>query len=328
MTAHEKSVLVTGAAGYIGSVLTASLLETGRRVVGYDLCLHGDESLQPVLENPDFRLIRADIRDLDDHRAVLEDVDAVVHLAAIVGDPACVADPDAARSVNLDATLKLFERVCEHDHIRRFIFVSTCSNYGKMQDVEFLDEDAALNPLSLYAETKVAVEQHILGADIRPSLCPTVLRFATAYGLSPRMRFDLTVNHFARDITLKKELEIYGENFWRPYCHTSDIARACMVTLDADESICCGQVFNVGATTENYTKKDIAELLLEMQPDADVRYVSRDEDPRDYKVSFEKVRTQLGFEVTRKVPDGLREVRQALADSVYSDPFDSRYQNV
>lgn len=323
----RRSVLVTGAAGYIGSVLVRQLLAAGYAVRGVDTLLFGGESLIEVLEHPAFEFRNADVRDADAMAAAVDGMTHVVHLAAIVGDPACATQPELAQETNHDASIRL-HGLAEAAGAERFVFASTCSNYGKSSDPDgFVSETSELRPVSLYARTKVAVEQHLLGA-ARNGCAPTCLRFSTVYGLSPRPRFDLTVNEFTRDLALGRELVVFGEQFWRPYCHVRDLARSVGAVLAADADAVAYDVFNVGDSDENYRKESIVSLILEQVPDGAVRYVAKDEDPRDYRVAFEKIRERLGFEITRRVPDGIREIKNAVVMGIFADPFDARYGNV
>ncbi len=324
---HER-VLVTGAAGYIGSVLVRILLGKGYRVKGFDNLSFGGEALIGVYNHPGFEFVKGDIRNDEDLRNALEGVGAVVHLAAIVGDPACAKQPELATDINWHGARKLYDLCCETRGIKRFIFASTCSNYGKMPGEGYLNEESPLKPVSLYAELKVKFEQYLLQSKTRPDFIPTALRFATVYGLSPRLRFDLTVNEFTREVALGKELEIFGEQFWRPYCHVEDLARGCVHVLESDPAAVDHNVFGVGDTRENYQKAMIAEELLKVIPDARIRYVSRSEDPRDYRVDFSKIRNELGFEITRTVPDGIREIYRILKDGIISEPYSKAYQNI
>ena len=322
----RRRIVVTGAAGYIGSVLVRQLLARGDEVLGLDRLLFGDHGVRDLAGEAGFRLVEADLRFPETYAGVLRGADAIVHLAAIVGDPACSREPELARETNLVASSRLLEEASRAG-VERFVFASTCSNYGRFEDVEHCTEDTPLNPLSLYARTKVEFEQRLLKPG-RPGLIPTCLRFSTAYGPSPRMRFDLTVNEFTRDVALERPLEIYGRQFWRPYCHTTDLARACVQVLEADHETVAYRVFNVGATAENYRKQDLADILLELRPEADIRFVHKEEDPRDYKVSFARIARELAFETTVTVSEGIAELFRLLAAGSFPSPCSDRYCNL
>jgi nucleoside-diphosphate-sugar epimerase len=310
-------VTVTGGAGYIGAPVTRELLSAGHEVTVLDSLLHGQDEVAGALERAGARMVRGDVRDAGARRAALDGAEAVVHLAAIVGDPACAKDPQLSREVNVQAARELIEEA----DVERFVFASTCSNYGRMADpLVPVDETAALAPVSLYAEQKVMIERELVE---RPNA--TCLRFATIYGVAERMRFDLTVNEFTRDLWDGRTLDVFGEQFWRPYVHVGDAARAIVLVLGTSPQ---KRVFNVGHSDENYRKLDLVELIRERLPQADVRFVHRDEDPRDYRVSFERIRSELGFEPLMRVPDGIAEVIAGLESSRFGDPFDSRFSNV
>jgi nucleoside-diphosphate-sugar epimerase len=319
--------LVTGGAGYVGSVLVDELLNSGRSVRVLDALVHGSvPSLLVSWDKPQFEFVKADVRDVDAVRQALQDVDEVVHLAAVVGDPACAREPELAEDVNVLATKALLDEV-ERAGVSRFLFASTCSNYGKMSDPDVLaTEEWDLRPVSLYAETKVRAERAVLERS-GPKLATMCLRFATVYGTSSRMRFDLTVNEFTRDVVLTGDLVVYGEQFWRPYIHARDAARAVRTALDAPIEKVKGNVFNAGNTNENYRKLDIVELLQKRVPTADVQFVKKDEDPRDYRVSFEKIERELGYRTTATVPAGIDEVSSLLRSGLLDDPFGSIYRN-
>jgi len=322
------NVLITGGAGYLGSVLARLLLEAGHHVRILDSLLHGGYALSGLYLYDNFSFQRGDVRSEEDRNQSIQDIDTVVHLAAIVGDPACARQPEIANEVNLEASLALYQ-LCQHRGIERFIFSSTCSNYGKMSDPsDYVNENSDLNPVSLYAETKIGVERHLLDTINTDGPATTVLRFATLFGLSPRMRFDLTVNTFTRDILVDNELEVYGEQFWRPYIHVLDAARAIALVLDSPKEKTEGRVFNVGDTGENYQKGQLASLINSRTRNlVNITHVERTEDPRDYRVSFNKIREELGFQITRTVSDGVDEIADAINQGVLTDLDDPRYSN-
>jgi nucleoside-diphosphate-sugar epimerase len=319
--------LITGGAGYIGMLVADELLDAGHEVRVLDSLLHGQERGADRLRAAGVELHVGDIRDADARAGALRGVDAVVHLAAIVGDPACALDPATAQAVNVDAALALV-RDAESAGVVRVVFASTCSNYGRMADPTVpIAEDGVLAPVSLYAEQKVAVERALLTLGPAP-FAATCLRFATVYGVAPRMRFDLTVNEFTRDLWAGRRLEVFGEQFWRPYVHVRDAARGVRAVLDARSELVAGEVFNVGDSAENYRKLDLVELIRRETDHGEVVFVQRTEDPRDYKVAFGKVAERLGYAVSRTVPDGIREIIAALAEERFEDAFDGRYRNI
>ncbi len=321
------NILVTGGAGYIGSTLVPLLLSEGHRVRVLDILLHGGEPLLGVWSHPRFEFIRGDICDREIMQSAVAGVDAVIHLAAIVGDPACSRQPDLARAVNLQASLALIEE-SQLAGVGRFLFASTCSNYGRMKDANsYVDEETELSPVSLYAETKVAVEKALLRRGRNESWCPTPLRFATIFGVSPRMRFDLTVNEFTMEMLTKKSLRVYGEQFWRPYVHVLDAARAIQLVLSSPAEKVAGSVFNVGATDQNLQKKQLVEMIRPYAPGAAVEFVHKEEDPRDYRVSFSRIADQLGFKITRSVAQGIEEVAHLVSSNVIGNFEDGRYRN-
>jgi len=317
-------VLVTGGAGYVGSALVYELLRRGYFVRVIDNLRWDGAALREAACASAFEFQPGDIRSWDDVSRAVKDVDAVVHLAAIVGDPACRQEPKLAEEINLTASLQLLE-AARASGATRFVFASTCSSYGRMADrTQYCDETSPLRPVSLYAELKVKFEGHLLQTANGP--CATALRFATAYGLSPRMRFDLTLNEFTRDATLGKELVVYGEQFWRPYGHTADLARACIHILESRERDVYRQAFNVGDDEENYQKAMLVREIKKQIPELRFRYVHKAEDPRDYRVSFKKIRA-LGFRIVRRVPDGIREISRAIRTGLIRDPYDKKYVN-
>ena len=328
MNNTSKLVLVTGGAGFIGSVLVRQLLAGGYRVRVLDILAAGGESLFEVATHPNFEFLKIDLRDAAATAKAVKGCWAVAHLAAIVGDPACKMEPELTKAVNVVAANQLHQ-LAEQAGCARFVFSSTCSNYGRMSEPSaMVDEGSELSPVSLYAETKVEFETYLLSLPRTNYCIPTCLRFSTVYGFSPRARFDLTVNEFTREVVLGRELVVFGEQFWRPYCHVEDLASSvCLILKSAPEKVAF-EVFNVGDTSENYTKKMIVEEILKQIPEGRVRYVKKSEDPRDYRVNFAKISSQLGFKIRRRVPDGISEIASVLRSGLISNPDDKRYSNV
>lgn len=323
-----KKVLVTGGAGYIGSVLVRLLLENKYQVRVFDSLMFGGNSLIDLFNNNNFDFYKGDIRNETDLENALTGIDYVVHLAAIVGDPACAKQPELAKSTNFEGS-QLVYNVANRLNVKRLVFSSTCSNYGKMEDPNsMVDENSTLSPVSLYAETKVQTEKFLLSQPKTNYCKPVVLRFSTVYGLSQRPRFDLTVNEFTKELALGRELVIFGEQFWRPYCHVIDLARSVMLAMEAPLEKVEFNVFNVGDSSENYQKKMIVDEVLKFIPDAKIKYVQKNEDPRDYRVSFEKIKNELGFTITKKVPDGIAQIIKVIREGIILEPDNSQFKNI
>jgi nucleoside-diphosphate-sugar epimerase len=321
-------VTVTGGAGYVGACAVEELLAAGHDVRILDVLLHEDQSeIAAALQSAGAEVMRGDIRDTAERRRALAGADAVVHLAAIVGDPACARSPELAQAVNVEGSHALAEDA-RTGGVTRFVFASTCSNYGRLADPAVpVTEDGVLAPLSLYAEQKVGIERALLDGRF-DGLDSTCLRFATVYGAAPRMRFDLTINEFTRELWAGRELEVFGEQFWRPYIHVRDAARAIRLVLEAPRERVAGQVFNVGDTAENYRKVDLVRMIVERLGRGDILFVSRDEDPRDYKVSFDKIASRLGYEPRMRVSDGIDEIVRHLEEGRFGDPFRRCFSNI
>ncbi len=326
-----KEVLVTGGAGYVGSGVVRALLAMNYKVVCVDKLLFGGESIIDLLSHDNFQFYNCDLNDYEKVEGIFKShsLYAVMHLAAIVGDPACAMFSNEATKTNWHASVNLFETAKSHG-IERFVFASTCSNYGKMKNSDsYVNEESPLAPVSLYAELKVQFEKYMLEKmNYINSIAPTALRFSTVYGLSNRMRFDLTVNEFTKELALGRELVVFGEQFWRPYCHVRDFARAFLTIIESDIDLISGEVFNVGETTENYTKKMLVDEIIKVIPAAKIKYVEKNEDPRDYRVNFSKIQKTLGFEISARVADGINEIYQVISDRFIQEPDNQKYFNI
>jgi nucleoside-diphosphate-sugar epimerase len=309
-------VLVTGAAGYIGSRVVAHLVGRGANVTAYDSLVYGGAALLPFIAAPHFRLVPGDIRDRDALAGAMRNMHAVVHFAAIVGEPACALDESATQAVNEDAAIMAMD-LAERAGVERLLFFSTCSNYGAANAGALLDENAPLDPLSSYARTKVATETSALGRD--RSTAATVLRLGTICGLSGRMRFDLLVNDMARAAALAQPIEIYKPLAWRPYLHVADVGRLVEHVLTFDRERVARRVFNVVA--ENYQKTGLADLVYKHFPEAKITTVEAQPDNRDYRVSDRRIRSELGFATRHTVEDAFVEVAAAVRAGVFVDPL-------
>jgi nucleoside-diphosphate-sugar epimerase len=328
----DRHVLITGGAGYIGSILTSELLRANYRVTVLDSLLFGGESIVPFLHHPNFHFVKADVTE---NRAVRDSLkrdwkkpDAVVHLAAIVGFPACQAvGKQVSWKYNVEATKNVYGQSADLG-VERFVFASTYSNYGLSEDGKPVTEESPLNPQSLYAETKIAAEEFLLSQ--KDSVCaPLLFRFATLYGISPRTRFDLIVNQFVLDAFTKRSLIIYQRGYSRSFVHIRDVVRGVIMGLEAGQEKVRDQVFNLGTDNGNYSKNDIVNFILRRMPETVVEYkdLTFGGDMRDITVSFEKIKRVLGFDTTLDVDDGVREVLFALKTGLIKDPSDDRYRN-
>jgi nucleoside-diphosphate-sugar epimerase len=325
-------VLITGGAGYIGSMLTSELLRANCKVTVLDTLLFGGESILPFISHPNFHFIKADVTE---PRAVRDAVkmgwqkpDAVIHLAGIVGFPACQAvGRQVAWKYNVETTKTVYGQASDLG-VERMVFASTYSNYGLSPDGKPVTEETPLNPQSLYAETKIAAEEYLLSQ--KNVVCsPLLFRFATLYGISPRTRFDLIVNQFVLEAFTKRELIIYQRGYSRSFVHIRDVVRGVIMGLETEREKIHGQVFNLGTENGNYSKDEIVNFILRRMPETVVEYkdLTFGGDMRDITVSFEKIKHVLGFETTLSVDDGVREVLFALKSGLIRNPTDDRYRN-
>jgi len=249
---------------------------------------------------------------------VLDGVECVIVLSGLVGDPITKKYPEESALINDQGVKNIIDR-CAELNIDKFIFVSTCSNYGFIESDDIADEEYMLNPLSLYAKSKVNAEKYILSLKGKTGMYPTILRFATAFGLSPRMRFDLTISEFTRDLAMGKELLVYDAHTWRPYCHVQDFARLIQMVIEAQTETVSFEVFNAGGDVNNATKLMIVDIILEKIPDGMVHYQDHGSDPRNYRVNFEKVKSILGFEPEYTIQDGIDELIEAINNHVFDN---------
>ena len=304
-------ILVTGGAGYVGSTLVPLLLEHGHKVRVFDSLKFGGAGLLPCCQSSDFELIKGDVTDADALGKVLNDIDAVVHLAAIVGYPACKKEPQVAQNTNVEGTRNL---LALRKPDQKVIFASTGSIYGSIPDY-ICNEDTPTAPITLYGETKATAEKMVLDAGNS-----VAYRYATAFGVSNRMRLDLMPNDFTYPAVKNRNLIVYEGGFKRTFVHVRDMARSIMFALDKWDSV-KDDVYNVGHESMNFTKEDVARKILQH-----INYylhfaeVGSDADQRNYEVSYEKIRAK-GFETSVDLDRGIVELIQAAKMIDFQNPF-------
>lgn len=322
-----KNVLVIGGAGYLGSVLCRKLLSENYKVRVLDNLTYGKIGLEGVSENNNFQFFNGDIRDISAIIDAMKEADAVIHLGAIVGDPASALDPKETIKTNYLAT-KAVAEACKFNQINKFLFASTCSVYGASKTPQDrLNENSPLNPVSLYAETKLESEKGILSlAD--ENFSPTIFRFATLYGVSPRMRFDLVVNLLTAKALIDKKINIFGGEQWRPNLDVSDAAEACLKWVRSPLSKSGNQIFNVGGNTQNCKIIEIGEIVKKVIPQAEIEIQKDKDDKRDYNVSFDKIARILDFKSKKTIEQGIQEMKYLLENSRKINDFnDVQYSN-
>lgn len=311
-------VLVTGTSGYIGSILGPYLIERGMQVVGLDTGYYRDGWLYsdnkaspctPMTINKDLRQITSD--DLDG-------VDAIAHLAELSNDPLGQNDPTVTFEINHKGSVRLAE-LARKAGIRRFVYTSSCSVYGAGTG-DFLDETSPPNPQTAYAQCKVLVERDV-GKTAGDDFCPVFLRNATAYGPSPRMRFDIVINDLSALAWTTKRIAMVSDGSpWRPVVHVDDICEAIFRGLIAPEDAVRGQIFNVGQTAENYRVRELAAIIAAEFPGCEVTTGPSGGDNRSYRVNFDKIQSQLpGFRCQYTAQDGAKQLHRLFERIAFTD---------
>ncbi len=308
-----KKILVIGSSGYIGQVLTNHLVSSNFEVHAVDNLLYGQNNLSLTqIAKENFYFENLDIKDL--FKTSKNYYDSIVILAGLVGDPITKKYPKQSIEINENYILDILNNIIKSDLCNKTVFISTCSNYG-LNEKEILNEHSNLQPLSLYAKSKVNIEKYIINNFNKNKFKPTILRFATAFGLSPRMRFDLTLNEFTKNLFFKKKLEVYDPDTWRPYCHVLDFARAITKIIDEDEVITTNQIYNVGSDKNNFTKRDIIKVINKYINNIEVIYLDNSIDRRNYRVSFSKIENKLNFRAKYSIDFGVKEIIKFLNDN-------------
>ena len=312
-------VLVTGGAGYIGSVMVQMLLDEGFDVVVLDRFFFGKETLKDVDGHPRLTLVKDDIRWFDP--SLMKGVDAVIDLAALSNDPSGELDPKITMEINYKGRVRV-ARLAKKHGAEKYIFASTCSVYGFQEGI--VNENSPTNPLTTYARSAILAEQDIMPlGDSEFSV--TFLRQATVYGLSPRMRFDLVINAMVLYLWKERKLRIMRDGKqWRPFVHIKDTSRAFIKVLEADNDMVNKQIFNVGSNNQNYQILPLAQMLADALG-MELQYEwYGDPDKRSYKVDFSKIKEVLGFKPKYTPKDAAKEIYQALDEGRIKDDIKTR----
>jgi nucleoside-diphosphate-sugar epimerase len=314
-------ILITGGAGYVGSVITNLALQSGLEVVALDLLWFNEKIPLVHYTNPKYQFIKGDLRDKKTIDAIPNDIDFIIHTAAIVGDPASKLFPELTQEINYQASLALIQKA-KDIKVKGFIFFSTCSNYGSVQGLA--TETTDLNPMSLYASSKVEIEKHLMN-EVK-GLDWIIGRLSTVYGLSPRMRFDLTVNDFTLNAFIHKKLEIFLPESYRPYVHVYDLANIILCLIEKFEST-KNQVFNIGFEGENYQKIQIANSIKKYLPETEILVLKAGGDLRDYQVDFSKLKKYIDVKQHYNVEKSVMEIIDVLNNGIINDYNGETYYN-
>lgn len=312
-------ILTIGGSGYIGTIVCNNLSKLNQ-VINIDNHIYFS-GINKYFDNSNYIELNQDIRFIENYNDYFNSVDALILLGGLVGDPITKKYPSESIDINERSLIKIVDFAIEK-RIPKIIFISTCSNYGKLENNQIADEDTPLQPLSLYAKSKVKIENHLIN-NFSNNTSITILRFATAFGLSPRMRYDLTVNQFVREAYYKKKIEVYDPETYRPYCHVNDFSRMIeKIINEEDYDKIKNQIFNVGGDINNCSKRSLVEKIKKKYPSFDFDFLSNSDDQRNYIVNFAKIRDHLSFTPNYLIEDGIEEILNflSLGNHSFDDP--------
>jgi nucleoside-diphosphate-sugar epimerase len=312
----KKKILLIGGSGYIGSVAVNYLLNKNYQVICYDDFIYNHDYILKNISKKKFTFIKAPLKNISNFKKLFNNLYGVIILASVVGDPITRKYPFFANEVNIKQTKKLINFLLNYQ-IKKIIFVSTCSNYGVTKDNVPVSESYKLNPKSIYAKNKVNIEKYLYSIRRKFKSEISILRFATAFGLSPRMRFDLTINEFVRDIFINKKITVFDHLTWRPYCHVRDFAKVIYSILHKDIKRKKFEIFNVGSSKNNYTKIMILEKIKKYIKRFNIIYKKNSSDPRDYRVNFDKVKKYYKLSSFISIDNGIKEIIRILKKRKY-----------
>jgi nucleoside-diphosphate-sugar epimerase len=307
----KEKVLLIGGAGYLGRVISEEFINKNYFVRVLDNCTYQGVKNQFNIKNSNFEFIYGDKSDLITLKKALNNIDVVVLLSGLVGDPVTKKYPKLSKKTNVDKIKKCLRFIDKHK-IKKLVFVSTCSNYGVTKKQIPVNEDNKLNPISAYSKAKVHIEKFLINNKKKLSFPFTILRFSTAFGYSKRMRFDLTVNQFVKDIYLGKKIELYDSDTWRPYCHVKDFANAIHRVLQSNKKLTKNNIFNVGRNENNFSKLSLIKLIIKKMKKGSYKIVKNSNDRRDYIVDFSKIKKILKFTPKISVGYGINEILDKL----------------
>ena len=313
----NKKLIIFGGEGYIGRVVQNVLSKLGYKCFSYDNLIYTNNKKKYVKNVEKRNFIFGNIKNLKLLKKKIDNFDYVLILSGLVGDPITKKYPQESIKINEIYTKNLIN-TCLASNIKRLIFVSTCSNYGISRNNQIVKEKSPLKPISLYAKSKVKIEKLMMRKKNKTNKICTVLRFATAYGSSPRMRFDLTVNEDVKTLYDKKTLEIYDKHTWRPYCHTRDFAKIINMVFNAKQNKVNFQIFNAGSSKNNFTKLMLAKKISKFFSKPKIIFLNKSKDMRNYYVNFDKIK-KLGFKPSWSLEKGIKEIIQNLKNKKYKN---------
>ena len=312
-----KKIVLFGGEGYIGKVISQHFEKLNYKIISFDNLIYYKDKKKYISNSKNNNFIYGDIKDTNLVKDTINQAQYAVVLAGLVGDPITKKYPKESELINNFGIKNLID-TCLDSNLEKFIFISTCSNYGISQEKKSLDEESPLKPLSLYAKSKVDAEKYIISKKNKTSVICTILRFATAFGASPRMRFDLTVNEFVKTLYLKKVLDVYDADTWRPYCHVKDFAKFVDIIFNSEAENINFEIFNAGSSENNFTKRMLVNEIAKIIPSGKINFLNKSSnDMRDYNVNFSKAANVLKFKSNWNLEKGIKEIINELKSNKY-----------
>jgi|TARA_B110000008_G_scaffold190456_1_gene189183 nucleoside-diphosphate-sugar epimerase len=322
----NKKILVTGGAGYIGCHVVEDLINSNFQVIVIDRLSFDSNSLNRIKDHKKLIIVKEDLRNINNLEKHLDGVEAVIHLAALVGEAACNISERDTISTNYDSTIKLCDLAVK-SKVKKFIFMSTASSYGVQDTNEIANEKTKLNPVSLYAKTKIDCENDLL-KKFSDDIEITIFRPSTVYGHSSRMRFDLILNHLVLDAFLKKEIKVLGPEMVRPLMWVGEPARVYKKVIASEDSKFRSEIFNMGYDNENYKKIDIAKLVQgNFFPNIDMEIIDKDKDLRSYRLDFSKMKKFFNLEPGSDLLNATKIIVDNINSKKYGDLESKKYYN-